>query len=58
MAKKQFNKAGQSAVNTQPTLEVDEWDDSLPIDKELISYSLGLGLTLLAIFILSFRIFK
>lgn len=57
MAKEQLGKAGQFAVNTEPELEVDEWYDLLPVEKKLISFSLGLGLILLAIFIVSFGIF-
>lgn len=57
MPKEQINKAGrQCTVNAQPEFEVDEWYDLLPIEKKLISYSLGLGLTLLAIFIVSFGV--
>lgn len=56
MAKGQLGKAGQPAINVQPAPEVDEWYDLLPVEKKLISYSLGLGLTLLVIFILSFRV--
>lgn len=58
MAKEQFSKSEQSAVNAQPELEVDEWYDLLPIEKKLITYSLGLGLALLAIFIVIFGVIK
>ncbi len=58
MSKVQFNNAEQLPVNDQEVLEVDEWYDLLPIEKKLISYSLGLGLTLLAIFIVTFGVFK
>ncbi|ODA42266.1 hypothetical protein [Desulfosporosinus sp. BG] len=59
MAKEQLGKAGQFVVNAQPELEeADEWYDLLPIEKKLISFSLGLGLILLAIFIVSFGVFK
>jgi len=58
MPKEQLNKAGQCAVGAQPEFEVDEWYDLLPIEKKLIANSLGLGLTLLAIFIVSFGVLK
>lgn len=58
MAKTQLGKTGQSFVNTEPVLEVDEWYDLLPIEKKLISISLGLGVVLLAIFIIVFRVLK
>lgn len=57
MAKTQLSKSGQSIVNTQP-IDEDEWYDLLPVEKKLISFSLGLGLILLAIFIVSFGVFK
>lgn len=34
-----------------------EYYDLLPIEMKLIKYSLGLGVTLLVIFILMFRVF-
>ena len=58
MPKGQLSKAGGCAVNVEPELEVDEWYDLLPIEKKLISYSLGLGIILLAIFMVSFGVFK
>ncbi|OLN32704.1 hypothetical protein [Desulfosporosinus metallidurans] len=58
MAKEQSNKTGQPTIDVQATLEVDEWYDLLPIEKKLISYSLGLGLALLAIFIVIFGVLK
>jgi len=54
MSKVQCNKAEKA----QEVLEADEWYDLLPIEKKLISYSLGLGLVLLATFIISFGAFK
>lgn len=36
----------------------DEWFDLLPIEKKLISWSLGTGIFLLIIFILVFVVFK
>jgi hypothetical protein len=58
MPEGQLGKAGKCAVNAESELEVDEWYDLLPIEKKLIPYSLGLGIALLAIFIVSFGVFK
>lgn len=35
----------------------DEWYDLLPIEKKLIKYSLGLGISLLVVFVLVFKVF-
>lgn len=35
---------------------VEEWFDLLPVEKKLIGYSLGLGITLLVIFVIVFRV--
>lgn len=58
MTEVQVRRAGQNTVNAQEVLEADEWYDLLPIEKKLIACSLGLGITLLVIFILSFGTFK
>jgi len=42
--------------NVKAEMEAQEWYDLLPIEKKLIKYSLSLGVTLLVIFILSFRV--
>ncbi|MGE4273963.1 MAG: hypothetical protein AB7E31_14055 [Desulfitobacterium sp.] len=33
----------------------DEWYDLLPIEKKLIGYSLGLGISLLIVFVIIFK---
>jgi len=43
---------------TAQTNPEEEWYDLLPIEKKLISYSLGLGVVLLVIFIFAFGVFK
>lgn len=58
MAELQVGQAQQSKVNAQEMLDADEWHDLLPIEKKLISYSLGLGIVLLVIFIFAFGVFK
>lgn len=47
--------SGEPVINTEAHLE-DEWYDLLPIEIKLIKYSLGLGLVLLVIFVVIFRI--
>ena len=36
----------------------EEWYDLLPIEKKLITYSLGLGVVLLVVFIFAFGVLK
>ncbi len=36
----------------------EEWYDLLPIEKKLITYSLGLGVALLVVFIFAFGVLK
>ena len=57
MAEVQIRQAEQPAVSAE-VLQEDEWHDLLPIEKKLISYSLGLGIVLLVVFIFAFGIFK
>ncbi len=42
--------------NAKAEMEAQEWYDLLPIEKKLISYSLGLGILLLIVFILIFKV--
>ncbi|NLC76954.1 MAG: hypothetical protein GX750_04965 [Clostridia bacterium] len=58
MAKLETAQVQQIAPNTEVMEEemVEEWFDLLPIEKKLIGYSLGLGITLLVIFVLVFRV--
>lgn len=58
MAELQVGQAQQTAVNAQEVLDADEWHDLLPIEKKLITYSLGLGVALLIVFIFAFGVFK
>lgn len=53
----QAGQINQQPVSAPEVLE-DEWYDLLPIEKKLISYSLGLGIVLLVIFIFAFGVFK
>jgi len=57
MAKVQIDKAQLPQTST-PAMDQDEWYDLLPIEKKLISYSLGLGIILLFVFIFAFGVFK
>lgn len=51
-------KLEPNPVQTTPAADEfeQEWFDLLPIEKKLIGYSLALGLTLLTIFVLVFRV--
>jgi len=40
-----------------PAMAADEWHELLPIEKKLIFYSLGLGIVLLVVFIVTFGLF-
>lgn len=42
--------------NVKAEMEAQEWYDLLPIEKKLICYSLGLGILLLIIFIMIFKV--
>lgn len=46
--------AAQSDVQTELATQEQEWFELQPIEKKLISYSLGLGLALLVIFVFVF----
>jgi len=48
----------QSSVNVKEVLSEDEWYDLLPVEKKLISISLGLGIVLMAIFVIVFKVLK
>lgn len=48
----------QSSVNVKEVLAEDEWYDLLPVEKKLISFSLGLGIVLMAIFVIVFKVLK
>ncbi|MCL6635793.1 MAG: hypothetical protein K6T29_08520 [Peptococcaceae bacterium] len=58
MAELQIGQPGQTQVSAQEMLEADEWHDLLPIEKKLISYSLGVGVVLLVVFIFAFGVFS
>jgi len=58
MPKSQLHTGEQSSVNVQEVLAEDEWYDLLPVEKKLISITLGLGIIFLVIFIIVFKVFK
>ncbi len=58
MPKVQTNTSQQSSVNVQEVLAEDEWYDLLPVEKKLISITFGLGVVLMVIFVLAFKVFK
>lgn len=52
---KEFGKT-QAVAPTPATVEEEEWYDLLPVEKKLITISLTLGVTLLVVFIVIFRV--
>ena len=58
MPKVQPNPSQQSSVNVQEVLAEDEWYDLLPVEKKLISITFGLGVVLMVVFVLAFKVFK
>ncbi|KJR44579.1 hypothetical protein UF75_5041 [Desulfosporosinus sp. I2] len=58
MPKVQPHTAQQSSVNVQEVLAEDEWYDLLPVEKKLISITFGLGVVLMVVFVLAFKVFK
>ncbi|MCL6638370.1 MAG: hypothetical protein K6T80_01645 [Firmicutes bacterium] len=57
MAEVQIGEAQQPPVSAR-VMDEDEWYELLPVEKKLISYSLGLGIILLVVFIFVFGVFK
>lgn len=47
-------KMNDQQLRVAEIMEKEEWYDLLPIEKKLIKYSLGLGVSLLVIFIVVF----
>lgn len=58
MEKGKLHIAEQSPVNVQEVLDEDEWYDLLPVEKKLIGYTFGLGMVLMVIFVLVFKVFE
>lgn len=48
----------EKPASVSEILEAEEWYDLLPIEKKLIAWSLGIGISLLVVFILIFVVFK
>lgn len=57
MAEVKIREANQPMVQSQKPQYEDEWFELQPIEKKLISYSLGLGVALLLLFIFLFKPF-
>jgi hypothetical protein len=55
MAELKNNQTAQQTASAEASYE-DEWYDLLPIEKKLIKSSLGLGLSLLVVFIIIFKV--
>lgn len=57
MAEAKLRELEQQPLRATP-IEEEEWYDLLPVEKKLISYSLGLGIVLLVVFIIVFGALK
>jgi len=57
----QINQQPVNQVNQQSSvtaaLEAEEWFELLPIEKKLLAWTFGLGIVLLVVFILVFKVF-
>ncbi|MHB8156715.1 MAG: hypothetical protein ACYDEQ_04915 [Desulfocucumaceae bacterium] len=47
-------KIADQHLQVSELLEQEEWYDLLPIEKKLIGWSLGIGLSLLVVFVITF----
>ncbi|MFZ5596884.1 MAG: hypothetical protein ACOY31_07725 [Bacillota bacterium] len=56
MAQAGLNVKQEQQLNARKEMEAQEWYDLLPVEKKLIGYSLTLGIVLLVVFILSFKL--
>ena len=58
MAKIQLHTTKNTTVNVEEVLAEDEWYPLLPVEKKLISITLGLGIIFMAVFIIVFKVLK
>lgn len=58
MTESQLRTDDQSSVNVKDVLAEDEWYDLLPVEKKLISITFGLGLVLMVIFVIVFKVLQ
>ncbi|MCO5387604.1 MULTISPECIES: hypothetical protein [Desulfosporosinus] len=58
MTESELRTEEHSSVNVQEVLSEDEWYPLLPVEKKLISITLGLGLVLMVVFIIVFKVFE
>lgn len=58
MAEIKIRESNQALAKSQQEQYEDEWFELQPIEKKLISYSLGLGVLLLLLFIFAFKPFS
>jgi hypothetical protein len=56
MAELNVNVGQQPNVKAEMQAQAEEWYDLLPVEKKLIGYSLSLGILLLVIFIVCFKV--
>lgn len=57
MTKGELRTGEQSSLNVEEVLAEDEWYPLLPVEKKLISITLGTGIVFMVIFIFAFKVF-
>jgi len=56
MAKGQLRTSENTSVNVEEVLSEDEWYPLLPVEKKLISITLGLGIIFMLVFVIAFKV--
>ncbi len=56
MAKIELRTSENTTVNVEEVLAEDEWYPLLPVEKKLISITLGLGIFFMAVFVIVFKV--
>ena len=56
MAKGQLRTSENTSVNVEEVLAEDEWYPLLPVEKKLISITLGLGIIFMLVFVIAFKV--
>ena len=57
MTKGELRTGEQTSLNVEEVLGEDEWYPLLPVEKKLISITLGTGIVCMVIFIFAFKVF-
>lgn len=56
MAEVQLRTSENTSVNVKEVLAEDEWYPLLPVEKKLISITLGLGIIFMVVFVIAFKV--